>query len=62
MMKKISRINGVTIVHCGQLKIKTNLINRARWNDLRKLDTIRPLDVWRAMFHKKQRFTKKKLQ
>lgn len=62
MHRKIARINGVTVVRCGQLKIKTNKINRARWNDLRKLDTIKPLDVWRAIFHPKQRLHKPKLQ
>lgn len=41
----IKRTKGITIVQLGNLTIKTNLISRNRFNDLRKQPVIRPHEV-----------------
>lgn len=39
-MAKITRTKGITKIDMGSLTIKTNAINRHRFNDLRKKDKL----------------------
>jgi len=45
----VRREDGVTIVDLGHRRIKTDMINRHRYNDLRKKDTVSLKDVLWAL-------------
>lgn len=52
---KIKRSKGKTILEAGNITLKTNKINRHKFNDLRKLDKITPYDFLRAAGLKKKK-------
>lgn len=46
---KVKRIKGVTLIQVGNLVIKTDKINRYRYNDLRKKKVITQKDVFNIL-------------
>jgi len=55
-MSKVSREDGETIVQLGHIRVRTDLINRYRYNDLRKKDRPGPRDVVWALKESKKGF------
>jgi len=48
-MATLTRVKGITTVVIGNITIRTSLINRHRFNNLRKKTRLKPIDVIRAI-------------